>query len=104
MQIGPYRIEPNLILAPMAGVTDKPFRMLCKQLGAGLCVSEMTTSDPRFWKTSKSLHRMDHDGEPAPISVQIAGTVPEIMAEAARYNVDHGAQIIDVNMGCPATG
>jgi tRNA-dihydrouridine synthase B len=102
MQIGPYRIEPNLILAPMAGVTDKPFRMLCKQLGAGLCVSEMTTSDPRFWKTSKSLHRMDHDGEPAPISVQIAGTVPEIMAEAARYNVDHGAQIIDVNMGCPA--
>ena len=102
MQIGPYRIEPNLILAPMAGVTDKPFRMLCKRLGAGLCVSEMTTSDPRFWKTNKSLHRMDHAGEPAPISVQIAGTVPQIMAEAARHNVEHGAQIIDINMGCPA--
>ena len=100
--IGPHRIDPPLILAPMAGVTDKPFRMLCKRLGAGLCVSEMTTSDPRFWNTSKSVHRMDHDGEPAPISVQIAGTVPEIMADAARYNVDHGAQIIDINMGCPA--
>jgi tRNA-dihydrouridine synthase B len=102
LQIGPHRIDPPLVLAPMAGVTDKPFRMLCKRLGAGLCVSEMTTSDPRFWKTSKSLHRMDHAGEPAPISVQIAGTVPEVMAEAARWNVDHGAQIIDINMGCPA--
>ncbi|MGO4550616.1 tRNA dihydrouridine synthase DusB [Lysobacter sp. 2RAF19] len=102
MQIGPHSIAPKVILAPMAGVTDKPFRVLCKQLGAGLCVSEMTTSDPRFWKTSKSLHRMDHDGEPAPISVQLAGTVPAVMAEAARYNVDHGAQIIDINMGCPA--
>ena len=102
MQIGPYRIEPKVMLAPMAGVTDKPFRVLCKRLGAGLCVSEMTTSDPRFWTTSKSLHRMDHVGEPAPVSVQIAGTVPEVMAEAARYNVDHGAQLIDINMGCPA--
>ncbi|GAB3381633.1 tRNA dihydrouridine synthase DusB [Lysobacter fragariae] len=102
MPIGPYSISPRVILAPMAGVTDKPFRVLCKRLGAGLCVSEMTTSDPRFWKTSKSLHRMDHEGEPAPISVQIAGTVPEVMADAARYNVDHGAQIIDINMGCPA--
>jgi len=102
VKIGPYAIEPNLVLAPMAGVTDKPFRMLCKRMGAGLCVSEMTTSDPRFWNTSKSRHRMDHDGEPAPISVQIAGTVPEVMADAARYNVDHGAQIIDINMGCPA--
>jgi len=102
MHIGPYCIEPNLILAPMAGVTDKPFRMLCKRMGAGLCVSEMTTSEARLWHTSKSLHRMDHVGEPAPISVQIAGTVPEVMAEAARYNVDHGAQIIDINMGCPA--
>ena len=102
MRIGPYEIAPRVILAPMAGVTDKPFRVLCKQLGAGLCVSEMTTSDPRFWRTAKSRHRMDHDGEPAPISVQIAGTVPEVMAEAARYNVDHGAQIIDINMGCPA--
>ena len=102
MRIGPYEITPNVVLAPMAGVTDKPFRMLCKQHGAGLCVSEMTISDPKFWKTSKSMHRMDHDGEPAPISVQIAGTDPQIMADAARYNVDHGAQIIDINMGCPA--
>ena len=102
MQVGPHAIVPNVLLAPMAGVTDKPFRVLCKRLGAGLCASEMTTSDPRFWKTSKSLHRMDHAGEPAPISVQIAGTVPAVMAEAARYNVDHGAQIIDINMGCPA--
>ena len=102
MQIGPYLIEPKLVLAPMAGVTDKPFRMLCKRMGAGLCVSEMTTSDPRLWKTSKSLHRMDHAGEPSPISVQIAGTDPAILAEAARHNVEHGAQIIDINMGCPA--
>lgn len=100
--IGPHEIAPRVVLAPMAGVTDKPFRILCKRLGAGLCVSEMTTSDPRFWKTSKSLHRMDHEGEPAPVSVQIAGTVPEVMADAARHNVDHGAQIIDINMGCPA--
>ncbi|WP_374601082.1 tRNA dihydrouridine synthase DusB [Arenimonas sp.] len=102
MRIGPHAIEPRVVLAPMAGVTDKPFRMLCKQLGAGLCVSEMTTSDPRFWNTAKSLHRMDHAGEPDPISVQIAGTVPEVMAEAAKHNVDNGAQIIDINMGCPA--
>lgn len=102
MQIGPYSIDPKVILAPMAGVTDKPFRVLCKRLGAGLCVSEMTTSDPRFWATTKSRHRMDHDGEPAPISIQIAGTVPSVMADAARHNVDEGAQIIDINMGCPA--
>ena len=102
MQIGPHRIEPKVILAPMAGVTDKPFRLLCKRLGAGLAVSEMTTSDPRFWTTAKSLHRMDHVGEPDPVSVQIAGTVPAIMADAARFNVDHGAQLIDINMGCPA--
>ena len=102
MRIGPYTIEPNVILAPMAGVTDTPFRVLCKRLGAGLCVSEMTTSDPRFWGTAKSRHRMDHAGEPAPVSVQIAGTVPQVMADAARHNVDNGAQIIDINMGCPA--
>ena len=102
MRIGPYDIAANVILAPMAGVTDKPFRLLCKRLGAGLAVSEMTTSDPRFWNTSKSLRRMDHLGEPDPVSVQIAGTVPSVMAEAARYNVDHGAQLIDINMGCPA--
>jgi tRNA-dihydrouridine synthase B len=102
MRIGPYRIEPNVILAPMAGVTDKPFRVLCKQLGAGLAMSEMTTSDPRFWQTTKSLRRMDHAGEPDPVGVQIAGTEPAVLAEAARYNVDHGAQLIDINMGCPA--
>ncbi len=102
MQIGPHTIAPRVILAPMAGVTDKPFRQLCKRLGAGLAVSEMTTSDPTLWHTRKSMHRMDHDGEPAPISVQIAGTDPRIMADAARHNVDHGAQLIDINMGCPA--
>ena len=102
LQIGPHAIAPRVLLAPMAGVTDKPFRVLCKRLGAGLCASEMTTSDPRFWTTAKSRHRMDHVGEPAPVSVQIAGTVPQLMADAARYNVDHGAQIIDINMGCPA--
>ncbi|MBP6749556.1 MAG: tRNA dihydrouridine synthase DusB [Xanthomonadaceae bacterium] len=102
MRIGPYLIEPRVILAPMAGVTDKPFRQLCKRLGAGLAMSEMTISDPRFWNTRKSRQRMDHDGEPAPIGVQIAGTVPETLADAARHNVDHGAQIIDINMGCPA--
>lgn len=102
MRIGPHRIEPKVILAPMAGVTDKPFRQLCKRLGAGLAMSEMTTSDPRFWSTEKSLRRMDHAGEPDPVGVQIAGTDPQAMADAARYNVDHGAQIIDINMGCPA--
>ena len=102
MQIGPYTIAPNVVLAPMAGVTDKPFRQLCKQLGAGLAASEMTISDPRFWTTRKSIQRMDHAGEPAPISVQIAGTEPTQLAEAARYNVANGAQIIDINMGCPA--
>ncbi|MFN8901128.1 MAG: tRNA dihydrouridine synthase DusB [Lysobacteraceae bacterium] len=102
MQIGPYRIDPPVVLAPMAGVTDKPFRMLCKRLGAGLCVSEMTTSDPRFWNTPKSLRRMDHVGEPEPVSVQSAGTEPGQLAEAARYNAAHGAELIDINMGCPA--
>lgn len=102
MQIGPHSITPRVVLAPMAGVTDKPFRQLCKRLGAGLAMSEMTISDPRFWHTPKSLHRMDHEGEPAPIGVQIAGTDPAQLANAARHNVDHGAQIIDINMGCPA--
>jgi len=102
MRIGDYQLDPPVILAPMAGVTDKPFRVLCKRLGAGLAVSEMTTSDPRFWNTTKSLRRMDHAGEPDPVSVQIAGTDPAAMAEAARHNVDHGAQLIDINMGCPA--
>jgi tRNA-dihydrouridine synthase B len=102
LRVGDYLVAPALVLAPMAGVTDKPFRMLCKRLGAGLCVSEMTIADPRFWDTSKSRHRMDHAGEPAPVSVQIAGTEPEQLANAARHNVDHGAQLIDINMGCPA--
>lgn len=102
MQIGPYRIDPPLALAPMAGVTDKPFRLLCKRLGAGLAVSEMTTADPRLWHTAKSLRRMDHAGEPEPVSVQIAGYDPAMLAEAARCNAANGAQIIDINMGCPA--
>ena len=102
MRIGSYLIEPPIGLAPMAGVTDKPFRLLCKRLGAGLATTEMTTSDPRLWMTCKSLHRMDHSGEPEPVSVQIAGYDPAMLAEAARYNADQGAQIIDINMGCPA--
>ncbi|HET7612057.1 MAG TPA: tRNA dihydrouridine synthase DusB [Rhodanobacteraceae bacterium] len=102
MRIGPIPIDPPVALAPLAGVTDKPFRQLCKRLGAGLAVSEMTTSDPRLWQTRKSLHRMDHAGEPDPVSVQIAGSDPAMLGEAARYNVAHGAQLIDINMGCPA--
>ena len=102
MRIGPYAISPPVVLAPMAGVTDKPFRQLCKRLGAGLAVSEMTTADPRLWTTRKSLHRMDHAGEPDPVSVQIAGYDPAMLADAARCNVDNGAQLIDINMGCPA--
>ena len=102
MRIGSCLIDPPLVLAPMAGVTDKPFRQLCKRLGAGLAVSEMTTADPRLWATRKSLRRMDHVGEPAPVSVQIAGHDPAMLAESARYNVAHGAQLIDINMGCPA--
>jgi tRNA-dihydrouridine synthase B len=102
MRIGPYLIDPPIGLAPMAGVTDKPFRQLCKRLGAGLATTEMTTSDPRLWTTRKSLKRMDHAGEPEPVSVQIAGYDPGMLAEAARYNADAGAQINDINMGCPA--
>jgi tRNA-dihydrouridine synthase B len=102
MLIGDLKIDPPLILAPMAGVTDKPFRLLCKRLGAGYAVSEMTTADPRLWRTRKSLHRLDHDGEPTPIGVQIAGADPAALAAAARHAVLHGAQIVDINMGCPA--
>ena len=102
MRIGPYLIDPPVVLAPMAGVTDKPFRLLCKRLGAGLAVSEMTNADPRLWHTRKSLQRMDHAGEPEPVSVQIAGYDPAMLAEAARFNVANGAQLIDINMGCPA--
>jgi tRNA-dihydrouridine synthase B len=102
MLIGHLKIDPPLILAPMAGVTDKPFRLLCKRLGAGYAVSEMTTADPRLWRTRKSVHRLDHEGEPAPIGVQIAGADPAALAAAARHAVEHGAEIVDINMGCPA--
>jgi tRNA-dihydrouridine synthase B len=102
VHIGPYKIDPPLILAPMAGVTDKPFRLLCKRLGAGYAVSEMTSSDPRLWRTRKSTQRLDHVGEPAPIGVQIAGADPQALAAAARHAVDNGAEIVDINMGCPA--
>ncbi len=102
MHIGPHSIDPPLILAPMAGVTDKPFRLLCKRLGAGYAVSEMTSADPRLWGTRKSRQRMDHSGEPAPVGVQIAGADPAALAAAARHAVEHGAQIVDINMGCPA--
>ncbi len=100
--IGPYTIDSQVILAPMAGVTDRPFRQLCKRMGAGLVVSEMVTSDTRLWKSRKSAYRLNHAGEVEPRSIQIAGGDPEMMAEAAIMNVQRGAQIIDINMGCPA--
>ncbi|MEP7180988.1 MAG: tRNA dihydrouridine synthase DusB [Betaproteobacteria bacterium] len=102
MHIGPYALPNNLVVAPMAGVTDRPFRQLCKRLGAGYAVSEMVASNPKLRGTDKSRRRTDHAGEVAPISVQIAGADPLLMADAARYNVDRGAQIVDINMGCPA--
>lgn len=102
MNIGPYQLSNPLLVAPMAGVTDRPFRVLCKNWGAAYAVSEMMTSQPQLWATQKSKTRMNHDGECAPIAVQIAGTEPEQMANAALFNIDHGAQIIDINMGCPA--
>jgi tRNA-dihydrouridine synthase B len=102
MLIGHHRIEPPLVLAPMAGVTDKPMRRLSRRLGAGYAVSEMLASDPALWQTRKSIRRRDHSGEPGPVGVQIAGADPAMLAEAARFNVDHGAEIIDINMGCPA--
>ncbi len=102
MQIGPYTLSNNLIVAPMAGVTDRPFRQLCKSMGAGMAVSEMVSSNSLLWGSEKTLRRADHTGEVDPISVQIAGADPLMMAEAARYNVERGAQIIDINMGCPA--
>ena len=102
MNLGPYRLPNNVFVAPMAGVTDRPFRQLCRRLGAGYAVSEMAASNPRLWATVKTSRRLNHDGEPAPKAVQIAGADPAMMAEAARFNVDRGAQVIDVNMGCPA--
>ncbi|HEY2686527.1 MAG TPA: tRNA dihydrouridine synthase DusB [Steroidobacteraceae bacterium] len=101
-KIGPYTLSSKVLLAPMAGVTDRPFRSLCRHFGAGLAASEMLTADVKLWDTPKSKRRMDHAGEPSPRSVQIAGFDPSMMAEAARRNVDQGAEIIDINMGCPA--
>ena len=102
VQIGPYLLPSTVVLAPMAGVTDRPFRILCRRLGAGLAASEMLTADTRLWHTRKSRQRMDHAGEPEPRVVQLAGAEPQTLAEAARINVALGAQIIDLNMGCPA--
>ncbi|HVK81121.1 MAG TPA: tRNA dihydrouridine synthase DusB [Verrucomicrobiae bacterium] len=102
MRIGRYELVNNLALAPMAGVTDLPFRLLCRRMGAGIAAGEMLTCDVRLWHTEKSRRRMDHSGEPEPRVVQIAGGDPQMMAEAAQRNVDAGAQIIDINMGCPA--
>jgi tRNA-dihydrouridine synthase B len=102
MFIGTYILKNNLVLAPMAGVTDQPFRLLCRELGAGLVISEMVTSNPALFKTRKTQLRLNHTGEAEPRAIQIAGAVPEQMAEAAKFNVEHGAQIIDINMGCPA--
>ena len=102
MQIGPHTLANTLFVAPMAGVTDRPFRQLCRAFGAGYAVSEMVTSRPDLWHTLKTSRRADHAGEPGPIAVQIAGTDASMMAEAARYNIERGARIIDINMGCPA--
>ena len=102
MLIGPHQLKNNLVVAPMAGVTDRPFRQLCKTMGAGMAVSEMVASNSLLWGSEKTLRRANHDGEVEPIAVQIAGADPQMLAEAAVYNVDQGAQIIDINMGCPA--
>jgi len=102
MQIGPHLLKNKLIVAPMAGVTDRPFRQLCKKMGAGMAGSEMVSSNSLLWGSAKTQRRANHDGEVSPISVQIAGADPQMLATAARYNVDNGAQIIDINMGCPA--
>ena len=100
--LGSHNLRNNLFVAPMAGVTDRPFRQLCKRLGAGYAVSEMVASNAQLWKSEKTMRRANHAGEVEPIAVQIAGADPAMMAEAARYNVANGAQIIDINMGCPA--
>ncbi|WP_344761673.1 tRNA dihydrouridine synthase DusB [Actimicrobium antarcticum] len=101
MKLGPYQLANNVFVAPMAGVTDRPFRQLCKQLGAGYAVSEMAASNPRLWQTEKTSRRINHDGEMAPRAVQIAGADPAMLADCARFNVERGAQVIDINMGCP---
>jgi len=102
MRIGCHALSAPTALAPMAGVTDRPFRALCRRLGAGVAASEMLTSDTRLWRSRKSQRRMNHEGEPSPRVVQLAGSDPQALAEAARLNVDLGAEIIDINMGCPA--
>ena len=102
MHIGPYQLKNNLIVAPMAGVTDRSFRMLCKRMGAGMAVSEMVASNSLLYGSEKTKRRTNHEGEIGPVSVQIVGADAKMLAQAARYNVDHGAQIIDINMGCPA--
>ncbi len=102
MKIGPHQLRNNLIVAPMAGVTDRPFRQLCKLMGAGMAVSEMVTSNSLLYGSEKTKRRANHEGEVEPVSVQIAGADPAMLAEAAKYNAGHGAQIIDINMGCPA--
>jgi tRNA-dihydrouridine synthase B len=102
LQIGPHRLSNRVFVAPMAGVTDRPYRQLCKRLGAGYAVSEMAASNALLWATDKTTRRINHDGETSPKAVQIAGSDPKMMAQAARFNVDRGAQIIDINMGCPA--
>jgi tRNA-dihydrouridine synthase B len=101
MKIGPWSLPNNVFVAPMAGVTDRPFRQLCKKLGAGYAVSEMAASNPQLWNTVKSSRRLNHDGEIDPVAVQIAGADPEMMAQAAVFNVSKGARVIDINMGCP---
>ncbi|MDO9191643.1 MAG: tRNA dihydrouridine synthase DusB [Undibacterium sp.] len=101
MRIGPYQLRNNIFVAPMAGVTDRPFRQLCKELGAGYAVSEMAASNPKLWDTEKSSRRTNHEGEMEPKAVQIAGADAQMLADCARHNVDRGAQIIDINMGCP---
>src|SRR4030066_199165 len=98
MRIGPYQLKNNLIVAPMAGVTDRPFRMLCKRMGAGMAVSEMVASNSLLYGSEKTRRRANHEGEVDPISVQIVGADPGMLAQAAKYNVDNGAQIIDINM------
>jgi tRNA-dihydrouridine synthase B len=102
MRIGPYQLKNNLIVAPMAGVTDRPFRMLCKRMGAGMAVSEMVASNSLLYGSEKTMRRANHEGETDPISVQIVGADARMLAQAAKHNVDRGAQIIDINMGCPA--
>ncbi len=102
MRIGSFELKDRVFAAPMAGVTDRPFRRLCRRLGAAYAVSEMVASDPRVRASGKTSRRLDHDGEPAPVVVQLVGADPAVLADAARYNVDRGAQIIDLNMGCPA--